>query len=118
MKTREDIMRMVYSLPPHFKLWPIEELTSAITCGVGNRYRCELHGPFYDVSSVDPGDHRIFVVYRYLRGHESLQILVQDADDDTFLNSNAWGAERYNVGPLDLGQLKGPDDWAKIVGSA
>lgn len=53
----------------------------------------EIHGPFKD---PDNDDVRIFVNYRVLRGHYSLELLVQDRDDDTFLNSHAQGTEKYH----------------------
>lgn len=95
-------MNMAYEAPPHLKLWPIEGLTSVIVCGTGSHYVCELHGPFYDTDvPVDAvGDSRIFVVYRKLRGQVTLAYLVQDADDDAFLNSTAMGAEKYDTGPV------------------
>lgn len=69
-------------------------------------YLCQLFGPFVDLDAAVPKDLRIFVVVRELdteSGHSTtLNLLVQDADDDAFLNHNAEGAEKYDVGVVNL----------------
>ena len=58
-------------------------------------YKCVLYGPLRD---EDNRDVRLWIMYRKLEGDVTLQLLVQDQDDDVFLNSNALGAEKYEVG--------------------
>lgn len=67
-----------------------------IDAGVGG-YINKLYGPY-----ADTGDVRIFVNYQSIQGRHVVQLLVQDKDDDVFLNSRAEGAERYNVGIIHL----------------
>lgn len=75
--------------------------TLVIAVDAGRPHLCMLFGPYRDRTD-EPYDTRIFVVYRSLEGHRSLQLLVQDADDDCFLNHNAEGAERWDVGNVYL----------------
>jgi len=53
-------------------------------------YQCSLFGPFKD---NDNGDIRVFVQYRALDGFRVLSFMVQDADDDAWLNDNAIGID-------------------------
>jgi hypothetical protein len=71
---------------------------------IGDRYLVRLFGPFEDLDLPEDQrkDFRLFVVVRHLEGTVSLQLLVQDATDDAFLNSNAFGAEKYNIGPVNV----------------
>jgi hypothetical protein len=50
----------------------------------GEEYYCELIGPFRDPTNPDV---RLFVTHRKLGSHETVTLLLQDRDDDAFLNS-------------------------------
>lgn len=76
--------------------------TSVLSIADGSTHRNKLVGPFVDPANRDV---RIFVNYRELgvqggvvATHVSISLLVQDCDDDVFLNSKAAGAEKYDVG--------------------
>lgn len=60
-------------------------------------YTNELIGPFADPENEDV---RLFLSHRMLDGTETVNLLVQDADDDAFLNGDAEGTERYPTHPL------------------
>lgn len=70
--------------------------TLRIAEDVSRPYLCTLYGPFVDRDAGLPSELRIFVVHRYLEGTHSLDLLVQDTDDDAFLNSHAEGTEKYH----------------------
>ena len=66
-------------------------------------YLCALYGPWYpvDEGKTTPNrDTRIWVCWRRLEDMITMELLVQDTDDDCFLNRDAAGVERYNVNPI------------------
>lgn len=66
-------------------------------------YECALFGPFQDPDAPEPRDTRIFVVVREIgKDHTTLQLLVQDHDDDAFLIPSAEGVEKYDKGLVTL----------------